>query len=76
MRRWTGNAYKGAKSGGGASLPRYWPTALDQFERSAFARELLGEPLQHLFASVKRGELDEFNSHVTPQECAVYLPAL
>jgi glutamine synthetase len=71
----TGNAYKGAKSGG-PPLPRYWPTALDQFERSAFARELLGERLQHLFASVKRGELDEFNSHVTPQECAVYLPAI
>jgi glutamine synthetase len=70
-----GNAYSGARELGEA-LPRYWPTALDRFDQSAFARELLGPDLYRLYAMVKRHELDEFNAHVTPQECAVYLPAL
>ncbi len=70
-----GNAYTGAQQLG-QPLPRYWPTALDRFDHSAFARELLGPQLHRLYAMVKRHELDEFNSHVTPQECAVYLPAL
>jgi glutamine synthetase len=70
-----GNAYTGAQQLG-EPLPRYWPTALDRFDQSGFARELLGPELHRLYATVKRHELDEFNSHVTPQECAVYLPAL
>jgi glutamine synthetase len=69
-----GNIYH--TQAGGEPLPRYWPTALDRFERSSFARELLGPTLHRLFSLVKRHELDEFNSHVTPQECATYLPAL
>jgi glutamine synthetase len=70
-----GNAYTGNRQLG-EPLPRYWPTALDRFEQSSFARELLGPDLHRLYAMVKRHELDEFNSHVTPQECATYLPAL
>jgi glutamine synthetase len=70
-----GNAYTGTPRLGEA-LPRYWPTALDRFDQSPFARELLGPELHRLYSTVKRYELDEFNSHVTPQECAVYLPAL
>lgn len=69
-----GNAYHAKR--GGESLPRYWPTALDRFDQSAFARELLGPALHRLYSLVKRYELDEFNSHITPQECATYLPAL
>jgi glutamine synthetase len=69
-----GNAY--GKGQHGEVLPRYWPTALDRFERSAFAQELLGAQLHRLYALVKRHELDEFNTHVTAQECATYLPAL
>ncbi|MEO8315193.1 MAG: glutamine synthetase family protein [Pseudomonadota bacterium] len=70
-----GNAYTAAQQRGEA-LPRYWPTALDRFDQSSFARELLGPQLHRLYAMVKRHELDEFNSHVTAQECAAYLPAL
>jgi len=70
-----GNAYTGAQQLGEA-LPRYWPTALDRFDQSSFARELLGPELHRLYRMVKRHELDEFNTHVTPQECAVYLPGL
>ena len=69
-----GNIYH--TKAGGEPLPRYWPTALDRFERSDFGRELLGTTLHRLYSLVKRHELDEFNSHVTPQECATYLPAL
>jgi glutamine synthetase len=71
----SGNAYREAGSHGEA-LPRYWPTALDRFQGSAFARELLGAALHRVYAMVKRHELDEFNTHVTAQECALYLPAL
>jgi glutamine synthetase len=70
-----GNAYSGAQPLGEA-LPRYWPTALDRFEQSGFARELLGAQLHRLYSMVKRHELDEFSAHVTPQECAIYLPQL
>jgi glutamine synthetase len=70
-----GNAYQGAR-GHGEALPRYWPGALDRFEASAFARELLGPDLHRLFAMVKRHELDEFSRIPTPQEFALYLPAL
>jgi glutamine synthetase len=70
-----GNAYRDAASHGEA-LPRYWPVALDRFQSSAFAKELLGPPLHRVFATVKRKELDDFSALVTPQECALYLPAL
>lgn len=70
-----GNAYRGGQELGEA-LPRYWPLALDRFEASPFARELLGPALHQLFATVKRHELDEFNALPTPQEFALYLPAL
>ncbi|MEO8307284.1 MAG: glutamine synthetase family protein [Pseudomonadota bacterium] len=71
----TGNAYhhQGAL---GEALPAYWPTALDRFEHSSFARQLLGEKLHRLYARVKRRELDDFSAVVTPNECALYLPAL
>ena len=70
-----GNAYHGTRELGEA-LPRYWPVALERFERSDFARALLGSTLHRLFTMVKRHELDDFNTHVTAQECAMYLPAL
>jgi glutamine synthetase len=69
-----GNAYSAGQHG--EALPAYWPTALDRLDHSVFARELMGAPLHRLFALVKRHELDEFNTHVTAQECAIYLPAL
>lgn len=69
-----GNAY--VAHAGGEALPRHWPVALEHFERSEFARAVLGETLHRLFGMVKRHELDEFGALVTPQECALYLPAL
>lgn len=70
-----GNLYKGGHDTGEA-LPRYWPAALDRFEASEFARELLGPELHSLFATVKRHELDAFNQLPTPHEFSLYLPAL
>jgi glutamine synthetase len=70
-----GNVYKDTRALGEA-LPRYWPTALDRFAASQFARELLGPELHQLFTTVKRHELDEFNAQPTSQEFALYLPAL
>ena len=71
-----GNVYRGNGCALGEALPRYWPTALDRYEASQFGRELLGSELHRLFAMVKRHELDEFNRQPTPQEFALYLPAL
>lgn len=70
-----GNLYRGEESGGEA-LPRYWPLALDRFEASSFALQLLGPELHRLYATVKRHELDEFNQLVTPGEIATLLPAI
>ena len=71
----TGNAYhhQGAL---GEALPAYWPTALDRFDNSGFAKQLLGDKLHRLYARVKRRELDDFSAVVTPRECELYLPAL
>jgi glutamine synthetase len=70
-----GNAYTHTGTHG-EPLPRYWPTALDRFERSDFAKQTLGDSLAKVFAMVKRHELDEFNSQITAREIATYLPAL
>jgi glutamine synthetase len=65
----TGNAYQQD----GAPLPLSWGEALDRFARSEFARRELGEKFVDLFVTVKRGELQDFASHVTPLEIARYL---
>lgn len=68
----TGNAY----ALGGEPLPLHWALAIERFAASAFAREYLGTDFAHLYATVKRAELNDFESHVTPLECAWYLGAL
>ncbi len=68
----TGNAYLQS----GEPLPLTWSTALDRFTASDFAREFLGERFTSLYATVKRAELEEFNSHITPLEIARYLGPL
>jgi glutamine synthetase len=68
----TGNAYAQQ----GEALPVTWPQALERFERSDFARQALGEAFVKLFATVKRGEMEEFNSHITPLEIQRYLGPL
>lgn len=70
-----GNLYREGAARGEA-LPCYWPAALDRFEASAFARELMGERMQRLFALVKRRELADFSRIVTPGEIACLLPSL
>jgi glutamine synthetase len=68
----TGNAYEQE----GEPLPSSWGEAIDRFGRSDFARRELGEKFVHLYTTVKRGELQDFVSYVTPLEIARYLGPL
>jgi glutamine synthetase len=68
----TGNAYEQP----GEPLPLQWNLALDRFESSAFARACFGEAFVKLFSIVKRAEMEEFHSHITPLEIARYLGPL
>ena len=68
----TGNAYLQD----GDPLPTNWAAAIERFAASEFARAALGEKFTHLFATVKRAEMEEFNSHITPLEIARYLGPL
>jgi glutamine synthetase len=67
-----GNAYREI----GATLPSHWASAIERFRDSEFAATYLGRPFRDLFATVKQGELDEFNSYVTPLEMQWYLGAV
>ncbi len=67
-----GNAYAVR----GAPLPRHWASALHAFESGERAHAYLGAPFANLYAAVKRGELEAFDSYVTPLECAWYLGPL
>jgi glutamine synthetase len=74
-----GNAYRqpGARADAtGEPLPRHWPVAIERFAASDFAAQAFGPAFRQLFATVKQAELDEFASHVTPVECALYLAPL
>jgi glutamine synthetase len=68
----TGNAYQQP----GEPLPLQWGAAIERFAASGFARQYLGEDFVNLFATVKRAEMEEFNSHITPLEIARYLGPL
>jgi glutamine synthetase len=50
-----------------------WPEALAAFERSEFIRDYLGPRFADLFAATRRGEMQEFNSHVSALDHAWYL---
>jgi glutamine synthetase len=63
-----GNAYRNAE----VTLPITWPEAALKFEGSALMREYLGEKFHRLFVTTRRGELQAFESHVTPLEYAWY----
>lgn len=71
-----GNAYHRAGLPCGEALPLHWATAVERFGRSTFARELFGDRFHRVFATVKAGELADFNRHVTALECEWYLHAL
>jgi glutamine synthetase len=68
----TGNAY----IQDGDPLPTNWPAAIERFATSEFASTTFGEKFRHLFSTVKRAEMQEFNSFVTPLEIARYLGPL
>jgi glutamine synthetase len=68
----TGNAYEQE----GEALPRNGLAAIDRFAASDFARATFGDKFVHLYSVVKRGEFEEFNTHVTPLEIARYLGPL
>jgi glutamine synthetase len=55
------------------SLPTTWDEALARFEASDFIAEALGAPYRHIFAAVKRQEIEEFRAHVTEIEYDAYL---
>lgn len=67
-----GNAYRAE----GEPLPTHWATAIERFAASEFAREYLGKPFAQLYATVKQGELDDFDTYVTPLEIEWYMGAL
>jgi glutamine synthetase len=67
-----GNAYRAS----GDRLPIHWATAIERFERSDFAAHYLGRPFRDLYSTVKRAELEDFDSHVTPLEVAWFMSAL
>ncbi len=71
-----GNAYHREGRPAGASLPLDWATAVERFDRSAFARATFGEAFARLYATVKAGEVADFNRHITPLEYEWYLHAL
>jgi glutamine synthetase len=68
----TGNAYRQE----GDPLPTNWPMAIERFAASAFARSTFGEKFTRLYATVKRGEMADFNSHVTALEVSRYMGPL
>jgi glutamine synthetase len=68
----TGNAYEQE----GEPLPVQWNLALERFAASEFADHYLGSEFVKLFTTVKRGEMEDFNAHITPLEIARYLGPL
>jgi len=64
-----GNAYRDGR----ITIPVTWPEALTAFEHSAFVREYLGDAFTDLYASTRRGEMYEFNSHIPPLDYQWYL---
>jgi len=68
----TGNAY----TQDGDPLPTNWPAAIERFAASEFARATFGEKFTYLYSTVKRAEMQDFNSYVTPLEIARYLGPL
>ena len=64
----SGNAYRDAVT----TLPITWPEAALKFESSSIMRDYLGEKFHRLFLTTRRGELQAFESHVSPLEYAWY----
>ncbi|MCB1624649.1 MAG: glutamine synthetase [Pseudomonadales bacterium] len=69
----SGNAYR---TDPGEPLPTHWDTAIARLATSDCARTYLGERFTDLYCTVKRAELAEFSSHVTPLEIDWYMGPL
>ena len=65
-----GNAYR---PGNAEPLPIYWPQALDRLAASGFAAEYLGAPFTRIYEIVKRSEMEDSHSHVSPLEIERWL---
>ncbi|TCO81930.1 glutamate--putrescine ligase [Plasticicumulans lactativorans] len=65
-----GSAYE---RGDASTLPNSLDWALEEFERSAFVQDYLGEPYVRLYAACRRQELAAFGKQVTPLEYDSYL---
>lgn len=68
----TGNAYEKP----GEPLPIHWNEAIERFAGSETARHYLGERFVNLYTVVKRAEMQEFASHISPLEIERYLGPL
>jgi glutamine synthetase len=64
-----GNAYRDTTP----TIPLSWSEALAAFERSEFVKEYLGPRFARLFAQTRRGEMMDFNSHVSALDYSWYL---
>jgi glutamine synthetase len=65
----SGNAYRDRET----RLPITWPEAALAFAGSPFIREYFGADFQKLFVTTRRGELQEFESHITSLEYEWYV---
>ena len=55
----------------------HWSAAIERFAASEFATQLLRRTSSRTCTpTVKRAEMEEFNSHITPLEIARYLGPL
>lgn len=68
----TGNAYEQD----GEPLPVHWAQSIERFASSEFARATFGDKFVGLYSTVKRAEMEEFNTWITPLEVARYLGPL
>ncbi|HRX90266.1 MAG TPA: glutamine synthetase family protein [Steroidobacteraceae bacterium] len=69
----SGNAYQVDH---GEPLPTQWDTAIERLAASDLARRYLGERFTQLYCTVKRAELAEFSSYITPLEIDWYMGPL
>jgi glutamine synthetase len=54
-------------------LPGDWPTALARFGASGFLRDCFGDRFMRLYELTRRGEMQDFQSRLTPLDFAWYL---
>jgi glutamine synthetase len=64
-----GNAYRDSS----VTIPLTWPEALTVFERSDFVRQYFGDAFTDLYVRTRRGEMQEFNSHISALDYTWYL---